>query len=73
MNVMHACSYTYCEDQTDLDAGEDDADVGGHADDEVEFVDVEEVDGGLVVDEAEHGGDDDGGEHHYRRVVEQRR
>lgn len=61
----------YRQDKAKFDVGEDDAHVSADADEEVEFVDVPQMDGCLVVDEAEHGRDDDGRQHHDWRVMEQ--
>jgi hypothetical protein len=60
------------DDQADLDAAEDDAEVGADADAEVGLVHLPQVDGGRVVDQAQHRRHDDRREHHQRRVVEQR-
>lgn len=64
---------TYCNDQTNLDAGKDNTEVCAHTHKEVNFVYLPEMDGGFVVDEAKHGSDDNRGKYHKRRVMEQRR
>lgn len=59
--------------QAQLDAAEDDAEVGPRADAEVHLVHPPEVGRGGEVDEAQHRRHDDRRQHHQRRVVEERR
>lgn len=62
---------SYRDDQANFNTGEDDAGISADADNEIELIDLPEVNGGLVVDEAKHGRNDDGRKHHERSVVEQ--
>ena len=62
-------SYRY--DKADFNTAKNDANVCTHAHNEVEFINLPEMQGGFVVDEAEHGGYDYGRQHHNWSVMEQ--
>lgn len=66
------CKHIYSDEETNLDASEDDPGECPHAGDKVEGVDLPQAKHVGEVDEGQHGGHDDGRKDHRRSVLKQR-
>lgn len=53
-------SKLYRDNETNFDTSKDNTEKSPHANAKVDLINLPKMNGGFVVDEAEHGGDDDG-------------